>query len=175
MMLRSVVGRRAVGAMVGRRAFHGARALRMAEPAEGAAAHVLLNLGSPAGNVYNEEPVALVNVPGMAGEYGIAASMAATISELKPGTIEVFKNEGDEPVKFFVPAGMVITHENSITDVAVADLVKLDELDASAAQSAYAEAKRTFESAEEGSREQAVAQIEMDVFEAVCTASGVSV
>ncbi len=158
-----------------RRGFRSSGVLRMADEAGAPAAAVTLNLSSPYGSAFADEPVALVNVPGMTGEYGIAPDMASTISELKPGQIEVFKNEGDEPEKYFVPAGFALTHADSRTDIACVDLISVDELDASLATSAYQEAKRTLDGLTEGTVEHAEAQIEVDVFEAACVAAGVSV
>eukprot|EP00514_Thraustochytrium_sp_LLF1b_P004118 CAMPEP_0184519178 /NCGR_PEP_ID=MMETSP0198_2-20121128/6485_1 /TAXON_ID=1112570 /ORGANISM="Thraustochytrium sp., Strain LLF1b" /LENGTH=165 /DNA_ID=CAMNT_0026909671 /DNA_START=198 /DNA_END=695 /DNA_ORIENTATION=+ len=162
------------GASSGRRLLHGSRALRMAEAETSAATQVILNFSAPTGSVMFEEPVDLVNIPGMTGEYGVAAEHAPTISELKPGMVQVFKTENGPAETFFVPGGMAITSENSHTQIAAADIATLEELDGSAAQKLYQETKKQLESLAEGTQEHAVAQAELDVYEAVCTAVGIT-
>jgi len=158
-----------------RRAFHGsARRLAAAEEAAAGATQVILNLSSPTKAMFNGVGVDLVNIPGMTGEYGVAADHAPTISELKPGVVQVYKTEGAEPETFFVPGGIAATHPDSRTDIAAADIATLDEFDQSTAQQLYNESKRKLETLTEGTEEHAVAQIETDVYEAICTALGVS-
>jgi len=155
------------------RGFHGTAAARMAEEDMGAT-HVRLTLASPARPIMVGENVALVNIPGMTGEYGVAADHAAVVSELKPGLVQVFKEDGGPAESFFVSGGIAATHPGSATDIAAAEAATLDELDASAAQTGLADARRKLEAAAEGSEEQAIAQIECDVFEGVCNALGVA-
>lgn len=165
-------------ALGARRALHGSAARRLAQPAaaaaagEGEAAAVLLNLSGPLKAYYNYDRVALVNLPGVTGEYGVAPDHAATISELRSGTVQVFKSEGAEPTSYFIAGGMAFTHPGSKTDVACADICQLKDVDGKAAQAMYAETKRKLETLAEGSKEQAEAMIELEVYEAACVATG---
>lgn len=156
------------------RRLHATAAARMAEEAV-AASSMTLNLAGPTRPMVVNEPVELVNIPGMAGEYGVAAEHAPVIAELKPGLVQVYKTEGADPENYFVSGGIASTHPDSSTDISAAEIAPLDELDVAKALAGYAEAKRTLEAAPEGSREAAVAQIECDVFEGVAVALGSSV
>mmetsp|Transcript_17910 Transcript_17910/g.29071 ORF Transcript_17910/g.29071 Transcript_17910/m.29071 type:complete len:178 (-) Transcript_17910:55-588(-) len=159
-----------------RRCLHasGIRQMAAAEEA-GESTKVLLNFSAPEKAVISNEKVDLVNIPGMTGEYGVAGSMAATISEMRAGTVTVTKAEGGETESYFVPAGVAITSEDSTTNISACDIASLDELDLSVAQANFNEAKQKLSSLEEGSQEHAVAQIEHDVYEAVCIALGANV
>jgi F0F1-type ATP synthase epsilon subunit len=134
-----------------------------------------LNFSCPRKYVFKGEDVNLVNVPGMTGVYGIAADMAPTISELRPGQVVVQKQEGSEPETFFVPAGFAVTHPGSKTDVVAADIVSRDEIDTDALRTAFEDGKKKLESQEEGTAKHAEAQIELDVYEAACQMLGISV
>ena len=61
--------------------------------------------------------VDLIIVPGVTGEYGITAGHTPIISELKPGLVQIFHSQDDEPEKYFVSGGFSFTHANSVTDV----------------------------------------------------------
>ncbi|GBG25770.1 ATP synthase subunit delta, mitochondrial [Hondaea fermentalgiana] len=172
----SGVAARRVGAKLGARALHASPTVRMmAEPEAAGSTSVNLTLASATKPVKSKEPVFLVNVPGMTGEFGVAAEHAPVLSELKPGVVQVTKAEGDAPESFFVSGGLASVHEDSSMDVSAAEIFSLDELDGSVAQKLYTEAKRKLDGAAEGSQEQAVAQIEVDVYEGVCVALGISV
>ena len=77
--------------------------------------------------------------------------------------------------KYFVPGGFALSHENSVTDITCPDAVPVDDLDASSIASQFADAKKAFESAEAGSQNAAMAQIDMDVCRAMAGAVGITV
>mmetsp|Transcript_11101 Transcript_11101/g.12712 ORF Transcript_11101/g.12712 Transcript_11101/m.12712 type:complete len:175 (-) Transcript_11101:137-661(-) len=154
---------------------HSSAVLRFAEEAAPAAATAKLNFNLPHKSIYSNEPVHTVIVPGLVGEYGITGTHQPVMSELKPGLVQVFKNEGDEPEKYFVSGGFALTHEDATTDVSVAEAVPLEELDASLAQSKYAEAKAQLDAATPDTAEHAQAQIAAETYEAMCLALGITV
>mmetsp|Transcript_2646 Transcript_2646/g.6197 ORF Transcript_2646/g.6197 Transcript_2646/m.6197 type:complete len:176 (+) Transcript_2646:182-709(+) len=158
------------------RGLHASSALRMAEAeptTDGAS--LTLTFASATRPVVKKEPVFLVNVPGMTGEFGVAAEHSPVVSELKPGLVQITRKEGDAPESYFVTGGLAAVHEDSTMDVAAAEIASLDELDGAVAQKLYAEAKRTADAAAEGSKEQAIAQVQAETYEAVCIALGVSI
>jgi len=146
----------------------------MAEEAV-AATHVTLSFNAPHKKIFVGEAVELVNIPGVTGDYGVTPDHAPTISELRPGLVQVFKKEGGEAELFFVPAGLAVTHPGSITEVTAPEAVSLAELDVALAQKNYAASKSKMEAAAEGSQEQAIAQIEVEVYESICISLGVNV
>ena len=155
------------------RMFHTSNRLRFAQETNVEnIQQVKLNFSSPIGSVYENSFVDMVNVPGMTGVYAIGPSMPPTISELRPGIVDVF--EKNEKKSYFIPAGYAITHKDSSTEIAAADIATLDDIDLSAAQKALAEAKSTLQTLTVGSQERAITQIEVDVYDAICKAANLS-
>lgn len=110
---------------------------RLSAAAEGAAAStatkVTLNLATPYQAFFEAAEVDLVQIPGVEGEYGVTARHTPVISQLKPGVIKVHV-DGDKDVQsFFTAGGFALTHANSVTDIACAELVKLEDVDAAEA------------------------------------------
>lgn len=136
---------------------------------------MMLNFSCPQNFVYHNEPVALVNVPGMTGVYGIAPDMAPTISELKPGQVVIQKEDDGKSETFFIPSGYALTHASSKTDVVATDIVQLEDMDGDAAKAALVETQAKISSLTEGTPEHAEARIELDVYEAACHALGMTV
>jgi len=153
----------------------GARAFSEAGPSS----NLVLNFNLPDKEVYLEKEVASVIVPGLAGEYGVTAGHAPIISQMKAGVLQIEHIGESETEKYFVPGGFAISHHDdakgSFTDISCPEAVKVDDIDGSAAASAYSESKRAFDSAEEGSAEKALAQIDMEVNKAMAEAVGSSV
>jgi len=141
--------------------------------------NLILNFNLPTEELYSAKEVASVIVPGLAGEYGVTAGHSPIISQMKAGVIQIEHLDGGDTEKYFVPGGFAISHHDeesgSHTDVSCPEAVRIDDIDGAAAVSAYGEAKRAFDAAEEGSEEKAVAQIDMDVSKAMAEATGASV
>mmetsp|Transcript_4262 Transcript_4262/g.5357 ORF Transcript_4262/g.5357 Transcript_4262/m.5357 type:complete len:177 (+) Transcript_4262:195-725(+) len=153
---------------------HTSAALRFAEEAA-VSESAKLNFSVPYKALYTNEPVHTVILPGLVGEYGVTGVHQPVASELKPGLVQVFKTEGGDPEKYFVSGGFALTHEDATTDVSVGEAIPLEELDASVAQSKYAEAKSQMEAATPDTPEHAQAQIAVETYEAMCLALGVTV
>ena len=60
------------------------------------ATQVNLNFTSPGASIYTDTAVDLVIIPGVSGDYGVTAGHTPTISELRPGTVEIFHKADDE-------------------------------------------------------------------------------
>ena len=71
--------------------------------------------------------------------------------------------------------GRAIDKGSRFTDVSAIEAVKLDDLDAAAAQAGYAEAKSAYDTASDDSAEKAEAQIAMETYAAVADALGLKV
>jgi F-type H+-transporting ATPase subunit epsilon len=153
------------------RALH--TSVRRAAAAEGAAAtatKVTLNLTTPYQAYYQNAEVELVQIPGVEGEYGVTARHTPIISQLKPGVIKVHV-DGDKDVQsFFTAGGFALTHANSVTDIACAELVKLEDVDAAEAVAGLKKYQAALAAAADGSQEKFDAQVGLDVHQALVAA-----
>ena len=152
-----------------------ARSLADAPAQGGAPDKLTLNLACPHQVVHKGKKVGLVTLPGVIGEFGVTAGHTPIIAELKPGLLQIFESVGDsEPVeKWFISGGFSMSHESSTTDIMAVECVKLQDLDAEAAKRGVAQFRAAVEAAAPDSQERAVAQISLDVHEAMCSALGV--
>mmetsp|Transcript_4520 Transcript_4520/g.6694 ORF Transcript_4520/g.6694 Transcript_4520/m.6694 type:complete len:165 (-) Transcript_4520:285-779(-) len=132
-----------------------------------------LNFNLPHETIYSGVEVDSVIVPGGGGEYGVTADHVPLVAQLKPGVLQILHGEG-EPEKFFVAGGYSLTHENSVTDIACPEAVKVDDIDPSAVTKNYDDAKNAFASAEAGSVAAAEAQIDIEVNKAMGAAVGLT-
>jgi len=152
-------------------------AFRAAEEAgadAAAATKVNLTLATPSGAVYENTPVDLVSVPGMEGEFGITAGHTPIISQMKPGVITVHHERDTTVEKFFTAGGFTFTHENSTTDVACVELVKVEDIDEAAASAGIEQYKAEMEAAQEGTEAHVNAQIAYETHLAMANAVGAS-
>jgi F-type H+-transporting ATPase subunit epsilon len=84
--------------------------------------------------------VAVVYASGIAGELGIYPRHAPLFTQLKPGSVRVLDEDGEEQI-FFVSGGLLEVQPHLVT--IMADTVaRSDELDHSAAMAAKVEAER---------------------------------
>lgn len=104
----------------------------------------------------------------------MTADHVPVVAQLKPGVLQILHKGSSEVEKYFVAGGFSITHENSVTDISCPEAVKIDDIDSAAVSSAFDSAKSAFASAEAGSKEQALAQIDMEVTKAMGAAVGVT-
>ena len=94
----------------------GAARFMSAEAVAAPASSVKLNFGLPHEKLYDEVFVHSVIIPGSAGEYGVTANHVPYVAQLKPGVLQIYREEGTtEPEKYFVPGGYALTHEDSST------------------------------------------------------------
>ncbi|RHY25727.1 hypothetical protein DYB32_008134 [Aphanomyces invadans] len=135
-----------------------------------AATKVTLNLSTPHQAFYKGVQVDLVQVPGMIGEYGITAGHTPIISQLKPGVIAVHEEREKVVKKFFTAGGFAFTHANSTTDIAAVELIKVEDIDAAAAEAGVQKYKQALEQAADGTPEKVEAQIAYETHVAMVAA-----
>ena len=140
-----------------------------------ASGNLTINFNLPHTTLYDGKEVAQVIVPGVAGEYGVTAGHSAIVSQMKAGVLQIIHLDGGEPEKYFVPGGFALSHENSCTDITCPEAVKLDDLDGSAIQAAFGDARKAYDSAPDDSEEKAQAQIDMDTCRAMGGAVGIAI
>jgi len=169
--------RRAAVMTASRRTFTRATSAVRAEDAGDAATRISLDFSMPHASVYSKAECDMVIIPGTAGEYGVTAGHTPVISELRPGVVQIFHNgvSDPEPEKFFISGGFAMTHANSNTVISTPEAVKVEDLDAEAAQKGYNDAKAAMDAAEPESEARARAQISFEAHEAMCQALGLAV
>lgn len=86
---------------------------------------------------------------GLAGEYGVTKNHSPIISELKAGVVQIVHEPGQAPEKYFVSGGFALTHANSVTDIAVVEAAKLEDIDPEEVPKIYAEAVKDMNAAPE--------------------------
>jgi F-type H+-transporting ATPase subunit delta len=118
--------------------------------------------------IFTKKEVDMVIVPGASGMFGILPGHVPTISELKPGVIEVTTSPGDV-AKYFVSSGFAFVHANSTLDVCAIEAVSLDDLDQSAVLSGKSDAEAELSRATD-EVEKAKAQLALDVYTAMAEA-----
>ncbi|OQS07925.1 ATP synthase subunit delta' [Thraustotheca clavata] len=154
-----------------RRSIHSTALRAAAEQTSGAAAtKVTLNLNTPHQSFYKKTEVDLVQIPGLVGEYGITARHTPIISQLKPGVIIVHEERDKVVKKFFTAGGFAFTHADSVTDIACVELVKVEDIDASAAEAGVTKYKQLMDQATPGSVERVEAQIAYETHVAMVAA-----
>ncbi|RHZ26600.1 hypothetical protein DYB26_009412 [Aphanomyces astaci] len=144
-----------------RRSIHTTALRAAAENASSSAVatKVTLNLSTPHQAFYKGVQVDLVQVPGLVGEYGVTAGHTPIISQLKPGVIAVHEERDKVVKKFFTAGGFAFTHADSTTDIAAVELIKVEDIDASAAEAGVQKYKQALEQAADGTPEKVEAQI----------------
>ena len=142
---------------------------------EAEATQVNLNFSSPAESIYGDTAVDMVIVPGVSGDYGVTAGHTPTISELRPGLVDIFHEDGGEGEKYFVSGGFAFTHMNSTTDISAAEVVALEDLDGAEARKNLTEFQSQLNASAEDTVEHAQAQIGFHVNEAILVALGETV
>lgn len=73
-----------------------------------------LNFSLPHETIYDGATVASVIIPGAEGEYGVTVDHVPTVSQLKPGVLQILHDDG-ETEKYFCSGGFALTHPNSVT------------------------------------------------------------
>ncbi|EQC30657.1 hypothetical protein SDRG_11712 [Saprolegnia diclina VS20] len=158
-------------ARAARRSIHSTALRAAAENASAAGAtKVTLNLNTPHQSFYKKAEVDLVQIPGLVGEYGITARHTPIISQLKPGVIIVHEERDKVVKKFFTAGGFAFTHADSVTDIACVELVKVEDIDASAAEAGVTKYKQLMDQAAQGSVERVEAQIAYETHVAMVAA-----
>ena len=165
-------------AAVSRRGFAAVRvtSAARADEAGDVATRISLDFSMPHESIYAKTEVDMVIIPGTAGEYGVTAGHTPVIAELKPGVVQIYHNgvNDPEPEKFFVSGGFAMTHADSSTVLSTPEAVKIEDLDADAAQKGYTESKAKMDAADPESEDYAIARISFEAHEAMCHALGIS-
>ena len=149
---------------------HRVVARTMATEAEEAAAtfgddEIMLNLALPHGSLV-KAACKRVTVPGRGGVYGIQRNSPPMLSELKPGVVLVDYGR-DEPERFIVAGGFAFTHEDGIVEVSVPEGVRVEDIDADLVRQKTDELRTIADGAADGSKEQAEANIGLEVYKAI--------
>lgn len=76
------------------------------------------------------EPARMVVVPGEEGDFGVLVNHSATVSGIRPGVLEVYSNDNEEPRRIFIAAGFAdVTPESCV--VLVEEAVNVSDLNES--------------------------------------------
>eukprot|EP00802_Teleaulax_amphioxeia_P024431 Tamp_25130.p1 GENE.Tamp_25130~~Tamp_25130.p1 ORF type:complete len:174 (+),score=47.31 Tamp_25130:36-524(+) len=135
---------------------------------QGIPSKLTLNLLAPHQAIFKAQEVDQVIIPGADGMFGVLPGHVPTISELKPGVLEVTTAPG-EITKYFISSGFAFAHADSTLDVCGIEIVKLEDLDASLVSSGKTEAEAALGRATE-EVEKAKAQIAVEVYTAMTEA-----
>jgi len=118
---------------------------------------------------YNKAAIKQVDVPSFSGAFGILPNHVPTLAVLKPGVLSVI--EGDNSIKkFFVSSGSITVNEDSSVQILAEEAVPLEMIDPSAAQQELSTAQQELSRAT-GEKEKAIAQISVEVAEALVAAT----
>jgi len=156
---------------VSRRSFHATRAALQATDA-GAEGGLRLTLALPHAPIIEDKAVDLVNLPSVAGTYGITAGHTPNVSQLMPGVVEIYETRDSEPEKYFVAGGYAVFSPDNKLQIAAVEACNVDDLDAAAVQAQLADSKTKMGQATPGSEEHASAQIEWEANTAMAQALG---
>jgi F-type H+-transporting ATPase subunit delta len=115
--------------------------------------------------IFTKKEVDMVTVPGVSGIFGVLPGHVPTISELKPGVVEVTTAPGDI-TKYFVSSGFAFVHANSTLDVCAIEAVPLEDLDPAAIKNGKCDAEAEVSRAK-NEAEKADAQLTLEVFTAM--------
>ena len=97
--------------------------------------------------------------------FGVLPGHVPTVSELKPGVVEVTTCPGDV-AKYFVSSGFAFVHANSSLDVCALEAVLLEDLDHAAIRSGKLEAEAELSRAK-NDEEKANAQLTLEIYAAM--------
>lgn len=120
--------------------------------------------------IIKSKPVYMISVPSTTGVMGILGEHAPTVAQLQPGLITVHTNDlNDVTHTYFISGGFAIVKADSTCNVTVSEAVKVDDLDINFARKGLEEAQSELAKAK-NEKETALAQIAIDVYEAVIIA-----
>ena len=157
------------------RSFSASAAARAADEAA-AADGFRLKFCTPHETLFNNDEVTMVCLPGEDGDFTIMQEHAPIMAELRAGMVTVFKKDESDAEKeeWFVPGGFAFSHDDNTADVSVPEAVRLDDVDLDAVKSSFAEATAAHAAAAEGSPERALAEIDLNTYQALAAAMGTS-
>merc|ERR1711920_251888 len=109
-----------------------------------------------------------VDVPTLAGSFGILPDHVPTLAVLKPGVVNVFEEDGSAK-KYFVSSGSVTINDDSSVQVLAEEAHPVDRFDASAIREGLSKAQSDLASASSETAK-AEAQIAVECYEALAKA-----
>ncbi len=72
-----------------------------------------------------------VTIPGYEGDFGVRAGHSSVVSNIRPGIVEIVKEQGSEPTKIFIAGGFADVTATNCT-VLAEEAMMLSDLDQSA-------------------------------------------
>merc|ERR1712121_149224 len=125
-------------------------------------------LASPYDVYYKDAKVKQIDVPTLAGNFGILPQHVPTLGVLKPGVINVIEEDGSTK-KYFVSSGSVTINDDSSVQILAEEAHPVDRLDGAAIKEGLAKAQADLSSASSETAK-AEAQISVEAFEALAKA-----
>lgn len=122
--------------------------------------------------LFKNKSIIQLSVPGVEGDFGISPQHVPTISQLRPGIVEI--SEEGKSEKYFVSGGFVFVQDDSTVSVNVIEAFPLEQLDPELAKEGYKKFTSEY-SAATTEEAKAYAQIGIEVHSAMCHALGVQV
>merc|ERR1712121_166444 len=119
---------------------------------------------TPVKSYFNNVNVSQVDVPSGSGNFCILPQHVPIIAVLKPGLMTVAKDGNTE--KFFVSSGTITVNNDSSAQILAEEAFPLDQLDLDAARRNADQARQAVGSSADET-EKAIAQIQLDTFEAL--------
>merc|ERR1712154_371742 len=131
-------------------------------------ADMAFTLASPYDVYYKDAKVKQVDVPTLAGSFGILPDHVPTLAVLKPGVVNVFEEDGAAK-KYFVSSGSVTINGDSSVQVLAEEAHPVDRFDAAAIREGLSKAQSDLASAS-SETSKAEAQIAIECYEALAKA-----
>lgn len=73
------------------------------------------------------EPVRMVVVPGVEGDFGVLPEHSALISAIRPGILSVYRQDSEEPLRIFVAGGFADVSPTNLT-VLAEEAIRVEDL-----------------------------------------------
>lgn len=133
-----------------------------------AMSQMAFTFAAPNGVHYDGASVKQVDVPSLAGSFGILPNHVPALAVLKPGVVTVYEDDGDVK-KFFVSSGSVTVNEDASVQILAEEAHSIDAIDVAEARTALAEAQSAVGAAADDTA-RVEAQIAVEVAEEIVKA-----
>merc|ERR1711937_132586 len=143
--------------------------VRLAATSQRNASDMAFTFASPYDVYYKDAKVKQIDVPTLAGVFGILPQHVPTLGVLKPGVVTVFEDDGATK-KFFVSSGSVTINDDSSVQILAEEAHPVDRLDAGAIRDGLSSAQSALSSAS-SEVSKAEAQIAVECYEALAKAA----
>jgi len=128
-------------------------------------AELAFTFASPQEVFFNKAKVRQIDVPTLAGDFGILAEHVPTIAALRPGVVAVFNQDGTSK-KYFVSSGTVAVNADSSVQLLAEEAFTVDSFDSKAVKDGLSKSQRELASAS-SEKARAEAQIAVECYEAL--------